>query len=134
MPGYINTEELKMFGTNLPVCKEVGKKIIKDIGITIFHFIQWSGCLIFTLILLTSNILVHAMEGLTDLIFVQWDKYMEYVDRKRIIKERTKNNDGEDVEIVISRTSEIKISVVIDQKNLDNAVKALHNEFKLERK
>jgi aspartokinase len=31
-------------------------------------------------------------------------------------------------------TSEIKISVVIDQKNLENAVKALHNEFKLERK
>ena len=30
--------------------------------------------------------------------------------------------------------SEIKISVVIDQKNLENAVKALHNEFKLERK
>ena len=30
-------------------------------------------------------------------------------------------------------TSEIKISVVIDQKNLENAVKALHNEFKLER-
>ena len=27
-------------------------------------------------------------------------------------------------------TSEIKISVVIDQKNLEIAVKALHNEFK----
>ena len=96
MPGYINTEELKMFGTNLPICKEVGKKIVKDMGISIFHFIQWGGCFIFTLLLLTSNTFVYAMQGLSDLIFIQWDKYMEYVDRKRIIKERTKDNDGED--------------------------------------
>ena len=34
----------------------------------------------------------------------------------------------------IPSTSEIKISVVIDQKNLEIAVQALHNEFKLEKK
>ena len=38
------------------------------------------------------------------------------------------------INIRMISTSEIKISVVIDQKNLENAVKALHNEFKLERK
>ncbi len=38
------------------------------------------------------------------------------------------------INIRMNSTSEIKISVVIDQKNLENAVKALHNEFKLERK
>ena len=38
------------------------------------------------------------------------------------------------VNIRMISTSEIKISVVIDQKNLELAVKALHNEFKLERK
>jgi aspartate kinase len=40
----------------------------------------------------------------------------------------------EGINIQMISTSEIKISVVIDQKNLENAVKALHNEFKLERK
>ena len=38
------------------------------------------------------------------------------------------------INIRMISTSEIKISVVIDQKNLENAVKSLHNEFKLERK
>ena len=38
------------------------------------------------------------------------------------------------VNIRMISTSEIKISVVIDQKNLELAVKALHNEFKLEKK
>ena len=38
------------------------------------------------------------------------------------------------INIRMISTSEIKISVVIDQKNLENAVKALHNEFKLDRK
>ena len=38
------------------------------------------------------------------------------------------------VNIRMISTSEIKISVVIDQKNLEIAVKALHNEFRLERK
>ncbi|MBT3697352.1 MAG: aspartate kinase [Gammaproteobacteria bacterium] len=37
------------------------------------------------------------------------------------------------VNIRMISTSEIKISVVIDQKNLELAVKALHNEFKLEK-
>ena len=37
------------------------------------------------------------------------------------------------INIRMISTSEIKISVVIDQKNLENAVKALHNECKLER-
>ena len=38
------------------------------------------------------------------------------------------------INIRMISTSEIKISVVIDQKNLENAVKSLHNEFKLEMK
>ena len=38
------------------------------------------------------------------------------------------------VNIRMISTSEIKISVVIDQKNLELAVNALHNEFKLENK
>ena len=38
------------------------------------------------------------------------------------------------VNIRMISTSEIKISVVIDQKNLELAVNALHNEFKLEKK
>jgi len=38
------------------------------------------------------------------------------------------------VNIRMISTSEIKISVVIDQKNLEIAVQALHNEFKLEKK
>tara|TARA_B100000579_G_C22803248_1_gene841077 strand:+ start:472 stop:1686 length:1215 start_codon:yes stop_codon:yes gene_type:complete len=38
------------------------------------------------------------------------------------------------VNIRMISTSEIKISVVIDQKNLEIAVKALHNEFKLDKK
>jgi aspartate kinase len=37
------------------------------------------------------------------------------------------------VNIRMISTSEIKISVVIDQKNLEIAVQALHNEFKLEK-
>jgi len=38
------------------------------------------------------------------------------------------------VNIRMISTSEIKISVVIDQKNLEIAVQALHNEFKLNKK
>ena len=38
------------------------------------------------------------------------------------------------VNIRMISTSEIKISVVIDQKNLEIAVQALHNEFKLDKK
>ncbi len=38
------------------------------------------------------------------------------------------------VNIRMISTTEIKISVVIDQKNLELAVNALHNEFKLEKK
>ena len=38
------------------------------------------------------------------------------------------------VNIRMISTSEIKISVVIDQKNLEIAVQSLHNEFKLDKK
>ena len=38
------------------------------------------------------------------------------------------------VNIRMISTSEIKISVVIEQKSLENAVQALHNEFKLDKK
>ena len=64
-------------------------------------------------------LLVHT--GMDDVSRVQERQMFSCLARKKI-------------NIRMISTSEIKISVVIDQKNLENAVKALHNEFKLERK
>ena len=37
------------------------------------------------------------------------------------------------INIIVISTSEIKISVLINRKDLNQAVKALHKEFKLEK-
>ena len=37
------------------------------------------------------------------------------------------------INIKVISTSEIKISVLIDKKNIKNALKALHKEFKLDK-
>ena len=96
MGNYQNKESYEMFGSSLQKYKPLIKTIYNNVIINMLTLLQWGGCFVFTFILLTSNILAYAMEGLRDLIFVQWDSYMEYIDRKRIIKERTKDNDGVD--------------------------------------
>ena len=37
------------------------------------------------------------------------------------------------INILVISTSEIKISVLIDKKNVNKAISALHKEFKLEK-
>ena len=40
---------------------------------------------------------------------------------------------GKKINIQVISTSEIKISVLIDKKNIKKAIKALHKEFKLDK-
>ena len=96
MGNYQNTKDYEMFGSSLLQYKPHLKKICNNIGFNMLSLLQWGGCFMFTLLLLTSNILVYITKKISEFIFVYWDKYMIYVDRKRIIKERTKNNEGVD--------------------------------------
>ena len=93
MGGYLNKEDRDMITNSLLKHRPKVKKIYDSVRTIIFNFIQWGGCFMFTLLLLTSNILVISTKKASEFIFTYWDKYMIYVDRKRIIKERTKNND-----------------------------------------
>ena len=96
MGNYQNKERYEMFGSSLQKYKPQIKTIYNNVKINMLTLLQWGGCFVFTLLLLTSNIIVFATKKISEFIFVYWDKYMVYVDRKRIIKERTKDNDGVD--------------------------------------
>ena len=96
MGGYLNKEDRDMIANSLLKHRVKLKKIYDYVSIILFNFIQWGGCFMFTLLLLTSNMLVIGTKKMSESIFTYWDKYMVYVDRKRIIKERTKDNEGVD--------------------------------------
>lgn len=94
MGSYLNKTDRDMITESLLKHKPKFKKTCISISTFISNIIQWSGCFIITMLLLTSNILVYVSKKVSGFIFVYWDKYMVYADRKRIIKERTKENDS----------------------------------------
>lgn len=88
-----NTDAPKhAFKRGLLCCKPKLTYIINFTTTQLASLTQWMGCFILTLFLLTGNICVIINKKITLFIFTCWDKFMDYFDRKRIIKERTKES------------------------------------------
>ena len=70
MGNYQNTKDYEMFGSSLLQYKPHLKKICNNVGFNMLSLLQWGGCFMFTLLLLTSNILVYITKKISEFIFV----------------------------------------------------------------
>ena len=61
---------------------------MKFLSIWLIYMLQFMICFSLTFLLIGNNIIVYISKKANNLLFYQWDKWMSYLDRKRIIQER----------------------------------------------
>lgn len=103
MGSGIAREDIKMieqsFQNNMLTYRKIYNYILV-IGNSIKEFATWIMCMLLTFVLCLSILTKYIGSSIHNVTFYVWDKYMEYVNRKRIIKERT-HDSGKDEDYLI---------------------------------
>ena len=89
----VNQQEITSFIMSVYQKKKYLYNYSKIILEVFYNIIEFISCVLFTLVLISSNILVYTCIKLNNVLFYQWDKNMTFLDRKRIIKERFESED-----------------------------------------
>ena len=89
----VNQQEITNFIKSVYQKKKYLYNYSKILLEVFYNIIEFISCVLFTLVLISSNILVYTCIKLNNVLFYQWDKNMTFLDRKRIIKERFESED-----------------------------------------